>query len=319
MRSLLRKLFNDPIVIHCYYAFRYKDFVHLRGRVIQDRQIHYNAEDSWITSFIKMIKNLLTDEKKHFDLTIVCANEEYNIVTDYEGYFELRLQDASELSLTAYYDSSKSFVFNIEMINSPARFGVITDIDDTIMVTGVTTKFKWRVLLNTFFKNPWKRRSFEGFSVFLTDLSSKGSNPIFYISNSPWNMFYYLRSFIEHLKFPRGVLILRDISWSIFRRKKIEKKNKFKEIEKMMQVFDDLPFVLIGDSGEVDTDIYLSIARRYPERILSIYIRELPSAKRTDVINDLLDDVKDIPVLLFQNTAEVKAHALKHRLLTIID
>src|SRR5690606_36461756 len=80
--------------------------------------------------------------------------------------------------------------------STTAKFGVISDIDDTIVHTGLTSRFKWKVLKNTVFKPAEKRIQLQGAAAFYEKLkngkSGNDGNPIFYVSHSPWNLYLYL-------------------------------------------------------------------------------------------------------------------------------
>ena len=95
-------------------------------------------------------------------------------------------------------------------------YGVISDIDDTILHTGVVSSLKWRVLVNTIFKRARSRDALEGTANFYHKLhrghSGKKSIPIFYVSHSPWNLYRYLELFLKTDNFPKGPILLRSIS-----------------------------------------------------------------------------------------------------------
>ena len=87
--------------------------------------------------------------------------------------------------------------------------------------------------------------------------------------------------------------------------------HKFKEIEGILNAYPHLNFVLIGDSGERDPQIYRDVVRKYPNRILAIYIRDVQLADREriamDVAKDLLSD--KVEMIIVDNTIEAAEHA----------
>ena len=206
-----------------------------------------------------------------------------------------------------------------------AKFGVISDIDDTIIHTGLTSRFKWRVVKNTFFKRAEKRIPLEGAAEFYTKLqkgkTGNDCNPIFYVSHSPWNLYRYLELFLKKNAFPKGSILLRDFAnpfTTLFHPKtKGEKPEKQKEILNILKTYPQLSFILIGDSGEHDPDIYIEIAEAHPERILAIYLRSVNHRKKMIRVKGLFNDYETVPVLLVENSEAAMAHAQKMGFLTL--
>jgi phosphatidate phosphatase APP1 len=96
------------------------------------------------------------------------------------------------------------------------------------------------------------------------------------------------------------------------RKKSDEKPQKQKEISNLLKSYPDLPFILIGDSGEKDGDIYQEISTLFPGRIKAIYLRSVNHSKRMARIENLFVDFKDIPFLMVNKTAEAIDHAQKN-------
>jgi phosphatidate phosphatase APP1 len=131
------------------------------------------------------------------------------------------------------------------------------------------------MLWTTLVHNAQTRLPFEGttelFRALVAGPSGAAQNPVFYVSKSPWNLYDFLVEFLERQGLPRGPLLLRDIGLS----SEAPLDHKTTAIEQVLGTYPDLPFILIGDSGERDPDIYLQIAARHPGRIPTIYIRQM--------------------------------------------
>ncbi|WP_313777695.1 phosphatase domain-containing protein [Flagellimonas lutaonensis] len=199
------------------------------------------------------------------------------------------------------------------LIPKTLAYGVISDIDDTILHTGVVSSLKWRVLMNTFFKRATSRSALEGTASFYHKLhrgkSGSAANPIFYVSHSPWNMYRYLELFLKTNNFPKGPILLRSMASFRSRNKKNGNPHKYLEIVNILETYPELSFLLIGDSGEKDGDIYLDISNRFPGRIKAIYLRSVNDTKRVERIQEMFRDYRDVPFLMVNNTEEVIAHA----------
>ena len=165
-----------------------------------------------------------------------------------------------------------------------ADFGVISDIDDTIMVSHSTqTLRKLRLMLT---HNSRTRKPFPGVEAFYRALhlgaKESSANPFFYISSSEWNLYDLIDDFCSYNKFPKGVFLLREIRSGILNLWKQgggNHEHKFKKIVTLSEMFPNMPFVLVGDNGQHDPEIYARIAQIYPERIKAIYIRTVKKRK----------------------------------------
>ena len=155
----------------------------------------------------------------------------------------------------------------VRVAGRDARFGILSDIDDTILETGVQRVV--RMIRQTLAGSALTRSPFPGAAELYRDLAA-GSNPVFYVSSSPWNLHAFLVAFLRHHGFPLGPVLLRDLLGTAAGRE--QKAGRIREI---LDLHPQLPFVLIGDSAEKDPEIYADIVRAYPGRILAVYIREV--------------------------------------------
>jgi phosphatidate phosphatase APP1 len=156
---------------------------------------------------------------------------------------------------------------------------VVSDIDDTVMHTGVVNKaaMLWRL----FVEGASSRTVFPGVAALYRALYAGAGgderNPMLYVSRAPWGIYDILEAFFQHHAIPEGpVLFLREwgISWKTpLPRRAVDHKRLL--IEAMMELYADMPFVLIGDSGQHDPEIYRQMVERYAGRVRAVYIREV--------------------------------------------
>jgi len=162
-----------------------------------------------------------------------------------------------------------------------ARFGVVSDIDDTVVRTDATQLL--RMARTVFLGNARTRLPFPGVAAFYRALESgpRGShgiagNPLFYVSSSPWNFYELLVEFLELQKIPLGPILLRD--WGITPEELVpttHATHKLAAIRRIFATYPELPFILIGDSGQEDPEIYAQVIREFPNRVLAAYIRNV--------------------------------------------
>lgn len=160
-----------------------------------------------------------------------------------------------------------------------ARRVIISDIDDTVMYTGVANKVAmlWRL----FVLGPKSRTAFPGVAALYRALhrGSNGNelNPMLYVSRGPWGLYELLDEFFRLHRIPVGpILFLRD--WGITPARPVPRRgqgHKLQLIRDMLDLYHDLPFVLIGDSGQRDPEIYSQIIQERPGRVAAVYIRNV--------------------------------------------
>ncbi len=159
----------------------------------------------------------------------------------------------------------------------PTGVSLVTDIDDTIKDSHV---LDWRELLLNTFVRPFA--AVGGMAARYREFAA--ANPDFrvhYVSGSPHQLHAPLSEFLQVERFPGGSLHLRDIDIGreIFGEKNAEtggtRGHKLKTIRRLMTDFPARRFVLIGDSGEQDPEIYATLAREHPDRVLAIWIRDV--------------------------------------------
>jgi phosphatidate phosphatase APP1 len=162
------------------------------------------------------------------------------------------------------------------ILAEPTGWGIISDIDDTIKITGTLSPIA--VLKSTFFDTP---TPVMGMPELYRDLQKLFADPVFlYLSGSPYNLYPFLREFREK-HFPPGTMILRDASWQnlgglISSLTVNVQTYKVDRLEKMHTWFPDRQFVCVGDSTQKDPESYGEIARRHAGWIKAIYIRRVP-------------------------------------------
>lgn len=325
---------KDKLQIINFQSYGSTSRLYVRGRAIEDENI--DLDQKGIFNLMKNTwKRFETDEIKNAPLKIIFSNgETVDGTTDEDGYY---LIDENIEGLQKLANEEGWVTFELSFTNANlkreiilqnrfpgemlipsenARFGVISDIDDTILHTGVVSSLKWKVILNTMFKRATKRLQLEGTSDFYTKLhqgkTGNEANPIFYVSHSPWNLYRYLELFLKTNNFPKGPILLRSMASFKMRKKSDEKPQKQKEISNLLKSYPNLKFILIGDSGEKDGDIYQEISTLFPGRIKAIYLRSVNHSKRMKRIENLFLDFKDIPFLMVNKTSEAIDHAKKN-------
>ncbi|MEW7290819.1 App1 family protein [Aquimarina sp. 2304DJ70-9] len=321
--------------INTYLGYGTNTLFSATGRALEDENIDFSANQGVFKTLRNIYRQFESDEIRNTPILLTLPNGHViETVTDHEGYYHLEL-DISTLpeylnnegwtTYTASYkkdsinkkiNNNNSFSSQMLIPSKQADFGVISDIDDTILHTGVASFFKWRVIANTFFKNFDKRTAIEGTVKFYKKLhfgknNSTQINPFFYVSNSPWNLYDYLSAFFKKNHFPKGPILLRDFRTPFDKTPKPKIPHKQSEILNLLKMYPDMNFILIGDCGEKDADIYTKIAQEHPGRILAIYLRNVNHRRKEKRIKKLIQSFDSCPILLVHTSDEAIEHAKK--------
>lgn len=318
---------TNPVIVMPYGGYANDKLLHAEARVLEDEGIEHTEEDSFIKNLYHSYKRFESDEKEGAIVRVSWGNTAREFISDKEGYIyidephNLDLQHTETLWIPVTYEllHNKKVIYSItSSVMKPsveAEFGVISDLDDTVIHTGVTSLMKWRVIVNSFMKHSHKRMPLEGVHEFY-HLLHKGrtgysQNPFFYLSNSPWNLYDYLCAFLQKFSFPKGTLLLRDVGLEHWRKKKsFMEGNKFVKIKHILETYPDIKFILIGDAADIDADIYTEIARLFPDQILSIYIRTVRKKTRTKRVERIIEKNTDIDVVLIEDSDKAIEHAV---------
>ncbi len=318
--------------INTYLGYGTNELFRATGRALEDENINFYLNQSTFKTLKNIYRQLESDEIREAPIQLKLSNGEiFETDSDKEGYynFDINLNKLEELTdeegWLPYAVSYKPDILSRKISNQnifpghmliPAKnaeFGVISDIDDTILHTGVASLFKWRVIANTFFKNFDKRLPIEGTIHFYKKLHmGKNNNPInpfFYVSNSPWNLYDYLSAFFKKHLFPKGPILLRDLRTPFDKTPKPKIPHKQSEILNLLKMYPKMRFILIGDSGEKDADIYTQIAKEYPGRILAIYLRNVLHRRKEKRIQRIIDLFDACPILLVSTSDEAIQNA----------
>lgn len=325
---------KDPLQIIVFSSYGTNSHFYARGRALEDESINLEANNTW-QLIVNSWKRFATDEIKHVALDLKLPNNKIlKAKTDHKGYFKIEADFEDLKTLTnaegwlsyelSFKDTNVKYTiqnknrFPGELLipSSQAQFGVASDIDDTILHTGVVSLLKWRLIYNSIFKSAISRIPLEGsvelFHKLHRGVSGNNANPIFYVSHSPWNLYRYLELFLKQNKFPKGPILLRSVSQALKKKQQDEKPQKQNEIINLLKTYPHLPFILIGDSGEHDPDIYMEIAEAFPNRILAIYLRSVKHKKKMLRVRGLVENYKTTPLLLVENSQQAIEHARKN-------
>lgn len=277
----------------------------VRGRVLDDPMPEEAVAGERVRdAFRRTARGFLTTELPAVLLRIEVGGVAVTTITDDDGYFRAELEGAElvapwtegRVTLAAPYRGvvSAATAVRVRVSDGRAELGVISDVDDTVLVTGVQRTLT--MLRQTLTGSALTRTTFEGAPELYRALARDDDrNPFCYVSSSPWNLHGFVLGFLRHRGFPVGPVLLRDL---------VTGGHKRERIDEALALHPDLRFVLIGDSGEHDPEIYAATVRRHPGRVLAVCIREVrldPGDGRVEAVTDAWD--RTVPFLLAPDSA----------------
>lgn len=222
------------------------------------------------------------------------GGEEHEVITGSDGFFSYEWKTAE--TLTPGWLPVRAVVSGREdifgegkiYVPPPARFGFVSDIDDTFLIShSANLRRRLEVL---FTKNARTRKPFEGVVEHYRELALAGTtpeapNPFFYVSSSEWNLYTYIKEFCRHHGLPEGVFLLREIKQlsSFFKTGQGSHGGKYDRIARIMEEFPELQYVLLGDDSQQDPEIYARLIDAHPGLVKYVYIRHRVKARLPEV------------------------------------
>lgn len=322
----------DPADIHIvpYRSFGSAQSLHVRGRVLRDRNITPASEHENVwRNVVNAYKRLATDEIPGAPVSAMFRDNLVTAESDHEGYFHFEVPAALDASHHGWHqvelrlsdgEEREPVSANVLVPSSDAEYGIISDLDDTVVETGATALTS--MARTVFLHNAHTRIPFEGVSAFYRALhrGNRGEelNPIFYVSSGPWNLYDLYADFLEFQDIPAGPIMLGDfgIEEDQFIHASHDE-HKLAAVRGVMNAYPALRFVLVGDSGQRDPEIYSQIARDFPGRVLVIYIRDVTVPERDKVVHTLRDTLlaEGTEMVLVENSLAAGEDAVKRGLI----
>ncbi|KAF2479024.1 hypothetical protein BDY17DRAFT_313622 [Neohortaea acidophila] len=163
-------------------------------------------------------------------------------------------------------------------IISPTGVSLISDIDDTVKHSGVSTNAR-EIFRNTFIRE-LSDLTIDGVREWYNTLHDMGVS-IHYVSNSPWQLYPVLTTYFKMAHLPKGSFHLKQYSGMLQGIFEPVAERKKSSLQKIIHDFPERKFVLVGDSGEADLEVYTDIAMENPGRVLGIFIRDVTTTVKT--------------------------------------
>lgn len=316
---------NRPRHIAAYRGHASNAGVALSGRVLAERPLpDARADAEWWDNLLDTYRRFESDEVPGVELRIEFRGRRATVTTDHEGYYQALLPVGGddpealwENAVVSLADGSLATPQPVLRVFRESRIGIISDIDDTVLQSGVT---HWRTAAQlAFLHNARTRKPLAGVAAFYHALQAGAAarpvNPLFYVSSSPWNLYELLEDFMDLNGIPEGPIFLRDLGTDPGKfLKTAGHGHKLERARALIQQYPDLRWVLLGDSGQADAELYAEAAREFGDRIAAIYIRDVdPDAESAldRAVDGYIQSVSDtrVPMLRARDSEAMARHA----------
>jgi phosphatidate phosphatase APP1 len=264
-------------VITAYTGYGAPGWVRIMARVVLTRRQDIRKRLEKVRGW----RSFTTTPVSNATVRIQVGDQVHETTTDRSGYVDCRVKGDLEpgwgkVQLTT--DGAQPVEAPVRVVDSAVTFGVVSDIDDTVMVTALP-----RPLLaawNTFVLDEHARMAVPGMAVLYERLvTANPGAPVFYLSTGAWNVAPALTRFLSRHLYPAGPLLLTDWGPTPDRWFRSGQEHKRTTLARLATEFPDIKWLLIGDDGQHDPEIYSEFARAHPDNVAAVAIRRLSPAQ----------------------------------------
>lgn len=258
--------------------------IHFSGRLTEVRTAPENRHGRFRT-FYRTSRLLITSGEEG-TVSWRVGGHEWSLRTDDDGYWHLSTNVPPPLAPGWHGIESTpaaSSPAGVLVVDPRNRLGIISDIDDTLVVSHVV---ETRALLKNSLTVPASRRdAVPGMASLYQRLLATNPAPesaaLFYVSSSPRQLTDNIRGFLNLNAFPRGVLRLKELSEASENSLFEQQDYKLRSLETVLRSYPEMRFALFGDDGEHDPEIYAELQKKFPGQIAGVWIRRVhPDSKR---------------------------------------
>lgn len=216
-------------------------------------------------------------------VTVSVGDSTIDVQADRSGYLDVRVRNLSLPpgwhEITMRTADSKPTRVPIQVVADDQTFGLISDIDDTIISTWLPRLFiaAW----NSFVVTEQARQSVPGMArMYQKLLAEHPGAPVVYVSTGAWNTYPFLRRFIKRHGYPPGTMLLTDWGPTNTGWFRSGPEHKQRSLRELARDFPHVRWVLIGDDGQHDPALYREFADLQPDKVRAIAIRQLTMAQQ---------------------------------------
>lgn len=276
--------------IELYNAYGNEHHLFIQGRTVVPKKFQaVQKDDNMFKNLWRRARQIESDEIEDAKISVTIQGKDFSTHGDSEGYFDFNI-DSPQLTLASGYQKIRlaiegnpdTHTAEATIIESHKKIlGIICDIDDTVMISNVPSKIK--LAINTLFKNYKQRKAVATMAQRLKSLlaqNPKGDpSTLFFLSGSPQQLFKPIEAFLAYNHFPKHILILKKAHGTNKDPLTDQFAYKTQKIERLFRLYPNMVWVMFGDSGEKDKEVYQQMQQKYPKRVKAFYIRNVKTGE----------------------------------------
>ncbi|OAX78968.1 UV damage endonuclease UvdE [Emergomyces africanus] len=271
----------------------------LSSRSDADQNSCYNNQDEIAAANAQLMERLrpfLTNPIVGVPITVFLFDEKNSqsrtVSTNDGGHFSVRAAlDFVPTHIRVLASENLSATEEVKIIE-PTGITLISDIDDTIKHSAIASGAK-EIFRNTFVRN-LADLTVPGVKEWYSKLAEMGVR-VHYVSNSPWQLYPLLKSYFSLAGLPPGSFHLKQYSGMLQGIFEPTAEKKRPTLERIMLDFPDRRFILVGDSGEADLEVYTELVLANPGKILGIFIRDVTTPPTHDFFDQSVTNFEQPP------------------------
>lgn len=222
------------------------------------------------------LQHFLAIPMANIPISVFFYNDELSrqrtVYTNPSGHFNLRAALDFVPTHVRILASDKLSVTEEVMITEPKGISVISDIDDTIKHSAISSGAR-EIFRNAFIRELGDL-TIEGVKEWYGKMAEMGVK-FHYVSNSPWQIYPVISKFFALAGLPPGSFHLKQYSGMLQGIFEPVAERKKSTLDKLARDFPERSFILIGDSGEADLEVYTDFVLENPGRVLAVFIRDV--------------------------------------------
>ncbi len=284
----------------------------------------YSLEKKGLRHAYSILHKFRIKPLKNFEIRLQFKNLDITTKTLDDGYFRFTIpyHEPLEPGWHEFTVTCKLYDFGIiergELLKPfPSKLGIITDIDDTFLISHSNSFFKKLYVMLS--KNLNKRKIYDDVVKYYSRLSiagqdnEKASNSFFYVSSSEWNLYDFIAEFVMLHDLPKGVIKLKKIKTGLtdfISSGRGNHDHKYIKIKDIISFYPKLKYVLLGDDSQHDPYLYERVCKTFPLNIRAVYIRQTGNRQKRKVLKVLANlESLNVSTCYFKNTEKAIHHS----------
>lgn len=315
------------IKIKSYHGYANEQEIIIEGHVFRKKSPDdFLLNNRTIRHAINVIRLFTIKTIENAAVRLLLSGKQFSTKTLKDGYFRFSIPYSEPLdpgwhpfTLVVNHDNHQAQTEGEFVKPHPGEYGLISDIDDTFLVSHSGNPLKKIYVILT--RNISKRNVFDDVVEHYRLLSragrktKEGQNAFFYVSSSEWNLFNLIHEFTTLHKFPKAVIKLKKIKQGLgdfLFTGSGSHDHKFQKIKHLLEFYPELKFILLGDDSQKDPFIYRDIVKTFPENVVAIYIRQTNIDPKRKV-ETCLQDIQSMRIkcCYFDSSSRAIVHSME--------